>query len=140
MKMANVLDDDVWDEHRIMEIENRLLQGIIGCRTTEAVESAVTFATFLSTVGLTPENYPVFLRILEVENHWVIDALIGERDPFLLLSAVPWRSIASFGRVAALATVVALVANLLVLPALVELSSRAARKLGRRASPPAPGG
>ena len=86
--MANVLDDEAWDESRIIEIENRLLQGIIGCRTTEAVESAVTFATFLSTVGLTPENYPVFLRILEVENHWVIDALIGDRDPFLLLSAV----------------------------------------------------
>ena len=86
--MANVLDDETWDESRIIEIENRLLQGIIGCRTTEAVESAVTFATFLSTVGLTPENYPVFLRILEVENHWVIDALIGDRDPFLLLSAV----------------------------------------------------
>jgi len=48
----------------------------------------VTFATYLSTVGLTPENYPVFLRILEVENHFVIDALIAERDPFLLLSAV----------------------------------------------------
>jgi hypothetical protein len=86
--MVNVLDDEAWDENRIIEIENRLLQGIIGCRTTEAVESAVTFATFLSTVGLTPENYPVFLRILEVENHWVIDALIGDRDPFLLLSAV----------------------------------------------------
>jgi len=86
--MANVLDDEAWDDSRIMEIENRLLQGIIGCRTTEAVEAAVTFATFLSTVGLTPENYPVFLRILEVENHWVIDALIGDRDPFLLLSAV----------------------------------------------------
>jgi hypothetical protein len=86
--MANVLDDETWDENRIIEIENRLLQGIIGCRTTEAVEAAVTFATFLSTVGLTPENYPVFLRILEVENHWVIDALIGDRDPFLLLSAV----------------------------------------------------
>jgi hypothetical protein len=86
--MANVLDDEAWDESRIIEIETRLLQGIIGCRTTEAVEAAVTFATFLSTVGLTPENYPVFLRILEVENHWVIDALIGDRDPFLLLSAV----------------------------------------------------
>jgi hypothetical protein len=86
--MANVLDEETWDDNRIIEIENRLLQGIIGCRTTEAVESAVTFATFLSTVGLTPENYPVFLRILEVENHWVIDALIGDRDPFLLLSAV----------------------------------------------------
>ena len=72
----------------ISEIENRLLQGIFGCRTTEAVEASITYAKFLSSVGITPENYAVFLRMLEVENHWVIDALIGERDPFLLLSAV----------------------------------------------------
>ncbi len=86
--MATAIDEPVWDEAQISEIENRLLQGIFGCRTTEAVEAAVTYATFLSTVGITPENYPVFLRMLEIENHWVIDALIGERDPFLLLSGV----------------------------------------------------
>jgi len=82
------LDDAGFSETQISEIENRLLQGIFGCRSTEAVEAAVTYATFLSTVGITPENYPVFLRMLEIENHWVIDSLIGERDPFLLLSAV----------------------------------------------------
>lgn len=82
------LDDTGVSTSQISEIENRLLQGIFGCRSTEAVEAAVTYATFLSTVGITPENYPVFLRMLEIENHWVIDSLIGERDPFLLLSAV----------------------------------------------------
>ncbi len=86
--MVTALDEPIWDDTQISEIENRLLQGIFGCRTTEAVEAAVTYATFLSTVGITPENYPVFLRMLEIENHWVIDALIGDRDPFLLLSGV----------------------------------------------------
>jgi len=80
--------DEVWNEKRIAEVENRLLQGVIGCRTTEAVEAAVTYAAFLSGVGLTAENYPLFLRMLEIENHWVVDALIGNRDPFLLLSPV----------------------------------------------------
>jgi hypothetical protein len=75
-------------EREIFEIESRLLQGIFGCRTTEAVEAAVTYARFLNSVGITPENYSVFLKILEIANHWVIDALIGERDPFLLLSSV----------------------------------------------------
>lgn len=70
------------------EIENRLLQGIFACRSTEAVEASVNYATFLSAAGITPENYPVFLRMLEIENHWVIDALIADRDPRLLLSAV----------------------------------------------------
>jgi len=76
------------DDSQIGEIENQLLQGVFGCRSTEAVEASVTYAQFLSSVGISPENYPVFLRMLEIENHWVIDALIGERDPFLLLSGV----------------------------------------------------
>src|SRR5262245_49027509 len=75
-------------EAQIHEIENKMLQGVFACRTTEAVEAAITYARFLSTSGITPENYPVFLQMLEVENHWVIDALIGDRDPFLLLSSV----------------------------------------------------
>lgn len=73
---------------RIKEIETSLMQGIFGCRTTEAVEAAITYATYLSSVGITPDNYAVFLKMLEIENHWVIDSLIGSRDPFLLLSSV----------------------------------------------------
>jgi len=82
------MSDHEWTDKRIAEIETHLLQGIFGCRTTEAVEASVTYARFLSSTGITPENYPVFLRMLEIENHWVIDALIGSRDPFLLLSPV----------------------------------------------------
>ncbi len=77
-----------WTKEQVVEIENRLLQGIFQCRTTEAVEASITYSNFLSTIGITPENCPLFLKILEIENHWVIDALIGERDPFLLLSSV----------------------------------------------------
>ena len=80
--------EEQWDDARIIEIENSLLQGILGCRTTESVEAAITYAKFLSSIGITSENYPVFLKMLEIENHWVVDALIGERDPFLMLSPV----------------------------------------------------
>ncbi len=80
--------EEQWDEAQINEIETRLLQGIFGCRTIEAVEAAITYARYLSSVGINPENCPVYLRMLEIENHWVIDALIGDRDPFLLLSPV----------------------------------------------------
>jgi hypothetical protein len=86
--MAIIDYEETWDDSRIFEIETRLLQGVFASRTTESVEAAITFAKYLSTVGITPENYPVFLKMLEIENHWVIDALIGSRDPFLLLSAV----------------------------------------------------
>jgi hypothetical protein len=82
------IDDSSSHEGRIVETENRLLQGVFGCRSTEAVEAAITYARYLNSVGITPNNYPVFLKMLEIANHWVIDALIGERDPFLLLSPV----------------------------------------------------
>jgi len=39
----------------IEEIENKLLQGIFACRTSEAVEAALTYARFLNMVGITPE-------------------------------------------------------------------------------------
>ena len=95
--------EETFSDQQIYEIENLLLHGILQCRTTESVESAITYAAFLSSVGITPENYPVFLKMLEIENHWVIDALIGERDPFLLLSAVqPNRYIV--GRILAMMT------------------------------------
>jgi hypothetical protein len=80
--------DDVGSQQQIAELENRLLRGALGCRTTEAVEAAVTYAAFLSSIGMTPESFPVFLRLLEVDNHWVVDALMGERDPFVFLASV----------------------------------------------------
>lgn len=85
---TNIYPASSVEEAMIPETENLFLQGIFTCRSTEAVEASLTYAHFLSTVGLTPDNYPVFLRMLEVENHWAVDALIGERDPFLLLSPV----------------------------------------------------
>lgn len=72
----------------ISEIENKMLGGILACRTTEAVEAAITYARFLNKTGLTAENYPLFIKVLEIGNHWVIDALIGTRDPFLFFSSI----------------------------------------------------
>ena len=73
---------------RIPAIENQYLQEVFACDTIRQVETAVTYASYLNRVGLSPENYPVFLRMLDIENHWVIDALIGNNDPAALLSAV----------------------------------------------------
>ena len=73
----------------IIEVENRILQQLMASRTPEAVEAAVSYARFLRMSGLTTENYPLFFKMLEIENHWVLDELIGDQDPFLLLSTIP---------------------------------------------------
>jgi len=82
-------DELAWSRSYILGVENKILQGLMASRTAEAVEAAVSYARFLKMSGLTSENYPLFLKMLEIENHWVLDALIGDQDPFLLLSTIP---------------------------------------------------
>jgi hypothetical protein len=77
-----------WNTQEIASIEYSLLRGIMGCRTTEAVEAAMTYAHYLNSIGITNSNYPVFLKVLGVRNHNVIDSLLGTRDPFLFLSSI----------------------------------------------------
>ena len=79
----------VWSRESILQIENSILQQILSARTTQAAEAAVAYARFLRLSGLATGNYPLFLKVLEIENHWVVDALIGASDPFLLLSTIP---------------------------------------------------
>ncbi len=78
-----------WSREAVMRLENHILQQVLASRTPEAVEAAVSFARFLRLSGLNSENYPLFIKMLEIENHWVLDALIGDKDPFLLLSTIP---------------------------------------------------
>jgi len=78
----------IYSQEEIESIENGLLQEIMRCATPDAVEACITWARFLSLTGITNENYPLFIKVLEVGNHWVIDGLIGERDPFLFLSSI----------------------------------------------------
>jgi hypothetical protein len=77
-----------WTNDEIQNIEYSMLKGLIGCRTVEAVEAAMTYASYLNFTGITNGNYPVFLNILTVRNHHVIDALLGTRDPFLFMSSI----------------------------------------------------
>ena len=78
----------IYTPHDIGVIEAQLLKRILSTATPDAVEACITYARFLNLTGITNENYPLFIQVLEVGNHWVIDALIGERDPFLFLSSI----------------------------------------------------
>jgi hypothetical protein len=77
-----------WTKEEIAHIEYSLLLGLMGVRTQEAVEAAITYAKFLNSTGINNSNYPVFLKVLGVRNGHVIDALLGTRDPFLFMSSI----------------------------------------------------
>lgn len=79
---------EAWTNESIMEVEINIIERMIGSRSVASVEAAISYARFLRMSGLNNDNYPLFLRFLEVENHWVIDSLMGNKDPFLLLSSI----------------------------------------------------
>jgi hypothetical protein len=79
---------EVWSDHSVFRVENDIINNIFACRTPEAVEAAIMYSAFLRKSGLTNENYPLFLKLLEMENHFVIDSLLGTTDPFLFMTPI----------------------------------------------------
>jgi len=82
------LTAEVWSDESIFRVENHIINNVFACRTPDAVEAALTYTRFLRISGLTNQNYPLFLKLLEIDNHYVIDSLVGEDDPFLLLTPI----------------------------------------------------
>ena len=65
-----------------------ILDGVFGTATPIQVGSSMAFAKYLSHVGITAKNYPLFLKIVETNNRWVVDELVGDRDPRLFFTVV----------------------------------------------------
>jgi hypothetical protein len=65
-----------------------LSRSVLLCNTTEAVDAASGLAALISRAGMTSGNYLLFLVLLETNNPFVIDVLVGARNPFLLFSPI----------------------------------------------------
>jgi hypothetical protein len=77
-----------WTEKEVSDLELAFLHKMFDCREPEGVDVTMTYARFMSKVELDPDNYPIFLKLLQFENHWVVDALIGSKDPLVFFSRV----------------------------------------------------
>jgi len=95
-KQSERVIERTWSKETIMQVELGIMQNMLASRTEEAVEGAISFAHFLSLSGLNNDNYPLFLKLLEVENHWVIDTMVAKKDPFLMLSPIQPNSYLSY--------------------------------------------
>jgi hypothetical protein len=76
------------DEQLLLDNQSIIMDGIFSCSTPAQLESSICFARYLSHVGINATNYLLFLRFLETNNRWVIDALVGNREPRLLFSGI----------------------------------------------------
>ncbi len=80
--------EDLWNKNSIKTVEINILNNILECKNAYSVEACISFAKLLNILGLTEENYPLFMQFLEIENHWVIDSLIGNNNPFLFFNSI----------------------------------------------------
>ena len=77
-------NDDIiagWTEDEINNLELSFLHKMFSCKDPAGVDTTMMYARYMSNVELDPDNYPIFLKLLQFENHWVVDALIGGKDP-----------------------------------------------------------
>ena len=65
-----------------------LTRNVILCNTAEHVDAAAALAQVISSAGMSNSNYLLFLVLLETNNPFVIDILVGQRNPFLLFSPI----------------------------------------------------
>jgi hypothetical protein len=65
-----------------------LTRSVILCNTPEHVDATAALACAISCSGMSNRNYLLFLTLLETNNPFVIDILIGQRNPFLLFTPI----------------------------------------------------
>lgn len=69
-----------WQEEDLNKLGLSFLNSIFDMNESQGVDATIQIAKFMNMVGVNPDNYPLYLKVFEMKNHWVVDALIGEND------------------------------------------------------------
>ena len=90
--MAGV-EGSLWYEKEIDNLALGYINEIIESREGYSVFAAIAFAHFMENkVGLNPDNYPIFFRLIEAGNPWVIDTLVGDKDASKLMGTIQFNT------------------------------------------------
>ena len=65
-----------------------IFRNILRCDTKVNVDSAVMIARYIQSEGINNSNYVLYFLLLETNNSYVIDSLIGQRNEFMLFSSI----------------------------------------------------
>jgi hypothetical protein len=83
----------MWSEKEIDELSLGYMKDIIESKDGYSVFTAVALAHYLvNKIGLNPDNYPIFFRLIESGNPWVIDILVGDKDPSKLMGSIQFNT------------------------------------------------
>jgi hypothetical protein len=72
----------LWSDAEINNLSLGYMNDIIASGEGYSAFAAVALSHYLvNKIGLNPDNYPIFFRLIESGNRWVIDTLVADRDP-----------------------------------------------------------
>jgi len=74
-------EENGWTVDDLNKLKLSFLENIFQLKEPEGVDATISYANYLNMVGVNPDNYPIFLMLIGMRNHWVVDALIGDNDP-----------------------------------------------------------
>lgn len=77
-----------WKEEELYALQVQAVSRFMKVDTPQAVEACMEFARYLNGKGLDPDNYPLFLELLQHENRYVVEALVGTEKAFDLFTRV----------------------------------------------------
>ena len=73
-------EDNGWQEEDLNKLGLSFLNRIFTLKESQGVDATMQIAKYMNMVGVNPDNYPLFLKVIEMQNHWVVDALVGDND------------------------------------------------------------
>jgi hypothetical protein len=69
-------------------LKYRLITEILESSTPKAANALWAYASFLNRMGITPDNYPLFINMLASNNRYAIDVLLAGHEPERYLDCV----------------------------------------------------
>jgi hypothetical protein len=69
-------------------LKHRFITEILGSTTTQGANALWAYASFLSRLGITPDNYPLYINMLASNNRFAIDVLLSGKEPERYLDCV----------------------------------------------------
>jgi len=78
-----------WSQQEIDALSLGYINDIINCEDEYAAFAGIALAHYLvNKIGLNSDNYPIFFRLIEPGNRWVVDALVGDKDPAKMFGTI----------------------------------------------------
>jgi hypothetical protein len=79
----------LWTEKEIDGLSLGYMKDILLAQEEYGAFAAVALAHYLvNKIGLTPDNYPIYFRLIESGNKWVIDTLVADKDPAKFMGSI----------------------------------------------------